>query len=543
MKTLAELKKELAEIREKMKAYVAIKSMSEEETEELQKLTVQADEVSARIRAAEQLEAGAKEAAQAAADDREAAVKSAKEELMKQFAAEGRRPEFHGGAPYQAKYSDTWKYDNLDGASLALAMDFQKALASKGAKYIDGSEINISSAAYKALSLRVAEMKADDNSDEARKSADYVKNAFKMGTQSNIDPTKEGVESAIKAATDPMYTGGSGIGSDWVGTFYSSEIWRVIRAENNVVKNVPEDVIPDGYASKVWPLESTDFTFYKTAEATASDSTLKVPAATVAASQIATGNKTITVGKMSARGLYTQELTEDSIIAFAPQARQQLTVAGQENLESLFIDGDVETSASKNINAIDTTPAATDYFLILDGFRKLPLITTTANSRSAAGTLTIDDFLATLQLMGTAGLAGSDPSKCAFIIDPNVYYALARLPEVKTRDVNSAATVENGFVKSVWNVPVIPSWQMHKASAKRMANSAGKIDADTDANNTLGAIVAVRWDQWKQAYKRRMTIETTRIANADSWEIVAHMRIGLAYRDGEASAVTYNVGV
>jgi hypothetical protein len=109
--------------------------------------------------------------------------------------------------------------------------------------------------------------------------------------------------------------------------------------------------------------------------------------------------------------------------------------------------------------------------------------------------------------------------------------------------VNSAATVENGFVSKVWGVPVIPSWQYHRASAKRMANSAGKIDADTDSNNTLGSFVCVRWDQWKQAYKRRMTLETTRLASSDSWEIVAHMRIGLAYRDGEASAITYNVGV
>jgi hypothetical protein len=55
--------------------------------------------------------------------------------------------------------------------------------------------------------------------------------------------------------------------------------------------------------------------------------------------------------------------------------------------------------------------------------------------------------------------------------------------------------------------------------------------------------VAVRFDQWKQAFKRRMTMETTRIANADSWEIVALARWGLAYRDSEASAITYNVGV
>jgi hypothetical protein len=327
-----------------------------------------------------------------------------------------------------------------------------------------------------------------------------------------------------------------------VGTAYSTAIWNVIRAENRVAANVPADVIPDGYSSKTWPLESTDMTWYKVAEATASDGTLKVPAATVTASQIATGSKNIPVAKIGARTMYSGEATEDSLIAFAPQLRSQLEISGQEIVEHMFIDGDVEISASKNINAIDTTPAA-EPFLVFDGFRKLCLITNTANSRSAAGSLNIEDFLATMQLMGTAGLAGTDPSKVGFIVDGNVHYAMSRLPEVKTKDVNTAATVENGFVSMVYGVKVLPSWQMHRNSAKRMANTAGKIDADTDSNNTTGAILCVRWDQWKQAYKRRMTIETTRIANADSWEIVALARLGLAYRDNEASAVTYNVGV
>ena len=58
-----------------------------------------------------------------------------------------------------------------------------------------------------------------------------------------------------------------------------------------------------------------------------------------------------------------------------------------------------------------------------------------------------------------------------------------------------------------------------------------------------GSILAVRFDQWKQAFKRRMTLETTRIANADSWEIVALVRWGMTYRDTEAAAISYNVGI
>jgi hypothetical protein len=323
-------------------------------------------------------------------------------------------------------------------------------------------------------------------------------------------------------------------------------LWESIRGANVVVNRVPSEVVPDGYSSKYWPLESTDPTWYKVAEATASDSTLKVPAATVAASQLATANKQLTLGKIGARSLYTGELVEDSLVAFAPNLRRQLQVSGAEVIEHLFIDGDVETSANKNINDIAGTPGATDVFLTFDGFRKLALITNTANSRSAAGTLTVEDFKNTLKLMGVAGIAGSDPTKVAFIVDYNVMWAMLDLPELKTRDVSSFATIENGFVTRMYRTEVLYAYQMHRASAStnaRKANTAGKVDLDTDSNNTTGSILTVRFDQWKQAYKRRMTLETTRIANADSWEIVALCRLGLTNRDNEASAITYNVGV
>jgi len=75
------------------------------------------------------------------------------------------------------------------------------------------------------------------------------------------------------------------------------------------------------------------------------------------------------------------------------------------------------------------------------------------------------------------------------------------------------------------------------------ANAAGKVDLDTAANNTKGALLAVRWDQWRLGWKRRMTIETTRVPSADSTEIVALMRVGLAQRDTEASAISYNLGI
>lgn len=519
-----ELKKQLAEIRKAMKGLIG-RELSDEEAEKLDGLNKSAVKLEAQIKAEEQLEKADAEAIAAAEKDKREAVEAAR----KEEAAKYRRLQM-GDAPYAAKFSDTNKFDELSAGETALVIDVLHA---------NGKQV--SGGAYKALSLKIGELKNHTNTEEEEKGINYVRNAFKANTK--IEPTKDAIEAAVKAATDPMYSTGSLIGTDWVGTAYSSEIWSSIRGANVVVQKVPSKVVPDGYSSLYIPLESTDPTWYKVAEATASESTLKVPQATVTASQMATATKQLTLGKLGARSLYTGELVEDSLVAFVPQLRAQLVTSGAETMEHILIDGDIETSASKNINAIDTTPTAGTAYLFMDGFRKLALVTNTANSRSAGGAFVIEDFKNTLKLMGTAGLAGADPSKVSFIVDFNTMWAAMDLPEIKTKDVFSAATIENGFVTRVYRTEVLNAYQMHKNQASRLANTAGKIDADTAGNNTTGSILAVRWDQWVQAFKRRMTLETTRIANADSWEIVALVRWGFINRDTEAAAITYNVGV
>jgi hypothetical protein len=270
---------------------------------------------------------------------------------------------------------------------------------------------------------------------------------------------------------------------------------------------------------------------------------MPVPVASIPASKAGTGQKQITLTKKGARTLYSGELNEDSIVPFAAQLREQLGISGRELMEAWVINADSETAATTNINSIGGTPAATDWYLGGNNFRKLALVTNTANSRSAGGALAIEDYMETMRLMGVAGLAAADPSKVSFIIDPNVHYANMNLPEVKTRDVYSAATIENGFLKMAYGVNILPSWQFHKGATGLKANSAGKVDLNTQGNNTLGAILCVRWDQWKMRYKRRMTVELTRFANSDSWEVVALTRFGMGYRDTEAAAISYNVGI
>jgi hypothetical protein len=334
----------------------------------------------------------------------------------------------------------------------------------------------------------------------------------------------------------------SSYGDEWVGVAYSQALWEAIRTGTFVAAKLPSIEVPAGHEYITIPLESGDPTYYKVAEAedTAASGW---PNATITSSQMGTGNVSLTLAKMGARVLWSGEMEEDSLIPFIAQLRNQLQVAGQEQFEHAIIDGDTATTASTNINDIaGTGTLSTDVFLLFNGFRKSPLVTTTANARSG-GVITPEDYLETVKLMGAAGKNAADVSKVGFIVDPNVYWKSLELDEVKTRDVYVAPTIENGMLTGIYGYELYRSYQMHLKSAVRKVNTAGKVDQDTTGNNTTGSILAVRWDQWLLGYRRRMTMETTRIARADTTEIVALMRVGLIQRDTEAAAISYNLTV
>jgi hypothetical protein len=347
-------------------------------------------------------------------------------------------------------------------------------------------------------------------------------------------------------ANELNYSTQASYGDEWIGVAYSSSLWESIRQGTFVFGRVPSFEFPAGAESLVIPLESTDPIWYKVAQATAMSSNPGgIATNTVTASKLTTANKTMTLGKIGARTLWTGELDEDSVLPFAPQLRAQFAVSGAETVESCFLDADSEAGATANINDIAGTPGGTEYWLSFDGVRKLALITNSANSRNA-GALTVADYLETMKLMGAAGKNALDKSKIAFIQTPGVYYKALDLLETKTDDVRaSGGTITDGVFNRIYGVDVITSAHLCKPdpNGAGLSNSAGKIDQDTAGNNTLGTLACVRWDQWRVGYRRRMTLETQRIAAADATEIVALMRLGIAYRDVEAAAVSYNVTV
>lgn len=488
------------------------------------------DEIKAAVAAqvAEQLQAERAAAAKAAAD--EAAVQKRIDEAVAaakaDAAKDNRLPGGANTAPTVAQFGDIAKYDNLDVADLATLAALGKA--TKMAGKTDGP----SEALLRALAVRLGES-AEGNAPEhgAAKAALKAAQAKVHGG------------AAIKA-NELNYSTLSSYGDEWIGVTYSNALWDKVRLATPIVGRIPTVQVPQGSESVVIPLLGTSPTFYKVAQATAQAANPGRPNATYTTSKLATAKQTLTVNKLGAAVNYTGELEEDSLIPWVQELRRDLTNEAAEILEHLVIDGDTDTTATTNINCIGGTPGSTDVYLVMDGFRKLALVTNTGNSRSQ-GALSAAGYLETLKLMGLAGRNAADRGAVSFITDMWTNWASLQLAEVKTQDVYAQPTVQNGQLVSLWGREVIPSPNMHRANQDATyglkANTSGKVDTTTAANNTTGAILAVRWDQWRFGYKRLMSFEIQRDAISDSTLIVVNMRVGLINRDTEAAAISYNV--
>ena len=489
--------------------------------------------------AREKTAAEAEAARQAKEQERiDAAVKAAEEKAAKelaalkaQYVAAGRLPMGDpNGAPHQARFADTVKYDGMSMGDLAFMAGMLDAV-----KRRDSSHPGISMTALKALAIKVAEDKTEIGAEG--------RGALKA---CGIEPVD--VLDAAKA-NELNYATQTGYGDEWVPTVWSPSLWQTVRALTFVFDKIPQKGFDGPGDTFTYPLEGADPTWYMIGEATDLNATTGRPDATIGDSKVATSSVNQTFKKIGARIAFSGEFNEDSLVPWAAQLRAQVERSFAEQTEHLVIDGDTETGATTNINHIGGTPTSTgtkrDLFLALNGFRKSCLVTTTANSRSGAGTIVDTDFLETVKLMGAAGLIGSDPTKVDFIVDPNTSWKVAQLASVKTRDVFLQATIENGLLKSIWSYKVFTSWFMHWRSTTnpRKANTAGKVDLTTQANNTTGSILAVRWDQWFLGYKRRMVMKLQDIPDSDAQQLIATARLGMLQRDTEGSAVTYNVGV
>lgn len=379
-------------------------------------------------------------------------------------------------------------------------------------------------------------------------SEDYLKAmAYKTAQQverGDVAANDLAVKSQLPAikANEVMGVDLANFGSQYAVTYFSTDVWETVRQATNVYDRMSAlgmDVkeVPDGNKSETIPLEGADMVFYNAAGAADTDTSSHDLTPTYSSSRIGTGNKEVSLARLSARTYWQQELDQDSIVNLLQEANRKVRVVGAETLENVIINGDTVMTANTNLNLIDGTPAAAPNkpaYTLFDGLAKLPIITNTANLYNAANTLSEAVYLNLLPLLGTDGRYAADPDKIMYIIDNSTYFASLNLAVLRTQDVFPSATIVEGVLRRIWGVEVLRSAQFGRAQA------AGTVSA-TPGNNTLGRILLVRPDQWAFRWKRQLEIYTDFDPKSYTTWFTAHMRCGMAFRDNEAAAAARNV--
>lgn len=400
------------------------------------------------------------------------------------------------------------KYDHLSAFELAYGLEIMRSAAKKGEGSLPTEEYT------NALVAKVVRL-AEAN--------DVIRSRFRHDGFSSVRADE------LTSVTN---------NSTWVGNFFSDQLWEKIRTRRVyqalLAAGLREVEVPQGSENFKILAEGADPLVYYAAETQDTTSANGYPSPTVPPSSPGLSLKTVDVSKLTVRTMPTGELEEDSMIPYLPFIVQSMEEAMMAAVESVLLFGDTETGATGNINSDDGALGATSKFLSMDGMAKLALVTNTDNSRDGS-TLAAADYNSTVKLMGVNGL---NPANVVHVVDTSTYYQTRELDEIETLDkFGQGATILTGNVTSIYGSPVMPSDQMGLAEAD------GKISTATPANNTKGRILSIAAPRWTVGWKRRITPEVQRWAGADATEIVMHARLGTAYADTDASAVSYNLTV
>lgn len=309
-------------------------------------------------------------------------------------------------------------------------------------------------------------------------------------------------------------------GDELVPTFESAELWRdvnLITAVLPLFEQVPMPTSPYDL-----PRDFGDTNWYPGTENVA-----------VTTTDLSTGKDTITAYTLRTGVPFSDELSEDSIVQFAPNLRVSLLRNAAEVIEDVLINGDTTTSNGINSDGavISTTSAGKAHWLLgFDGLRHQPLVDNTGARADVNAAMTAaNTFNRVLRLM-RVNAAPQTRGDVAFVAGVNGWITALTLDEVETIEkYGIRATISSGELASIYGTPIIVSEWMRLADTDGLVTDSGNA---TDTSSILG----VNATQWKVGLKRGVTVEPDREAAKGQSVLYVSLRIGFVAKGARSSA-------
>lgn len=305
----------------------------------------------------------------------------------------------------------------------------------------------------------------------------------------------EQTTSELKKAMD---TATAGEGEEWIPTQLSKDLIDKVRLELKVAALHKRIAMPT--PTFRMPLEGADAVAYLVPESTSDDST-KIRASTPGTKRI-----TFVAQKLASRVLFSEEITEDSIVPILPFLRGKVITALAVAQETCTINGD-NSSTHQDSDVTDALDARKAW----DGYRVLCL----ADTKVDISTLTTTKLRSIKKAMGKYGI---DIGNLAWITGASGYNQMLDLTEVRTVDkYGPKATILSGELAKFDNIPVIVSEYVRED-----LNESGVYDGTT---TTKTIILLVRRDTFLYGDRRNIKVKSAEIIETDQSQIVTTQRL------------------
>jgi hypothetical protein len=307
---------------------------------------------------------------------------------------------------------------------------------------------------------------------------------------------------------DALSTSITGAGSEFTPQIWSSEMQEFYRLARNVPEIFTEVIMPS--ETYPWPLQTGPLSVYNAGQSTTTSATA------ITASTIGTGQTVFTAQKPACRMVWSGELDEDSIIPILPVMRAEIPAAIAEAREDCIINGVI--AGTTHLDTDIEEEASDDHRKMWNGLRYA------ANQQSAEYNVTTgttayaySDHGEGQALMGKYAGFTSPSEMVAWILSMAAYLKAAMFDELtKVQHVTAQfATILRGTVNFINGSPVLVSDKV-----RQDLNSSGVYAAGSTNSEALG----VFRPGFRKGTRRRQTLEVTRIARTDQYEIVGMTR-------------------
>jgi HK97 family phage major capsid protein len=335
---------------------------------------------------------------------------------------------------------------------------------------------------------------------------------YLLGTITKQHPTKTKLWNEFRSSqselSKAMYAG-TGVGAEWVPTGFSADLMDRVRLEL-VVASIHNRISMPTNPFKS-PIVASDSTGYLIPESIASPETQTK----IKSSDVGTKQVIFTAQKLAGRVIFSEELSEDSIIPMLPMLRQNIITALVTSQETATVNGDT-TVPHQDSDVTD----ANDSRKAWKGYRKLAL----AGAKLDCGGAINQVKLRTVRK--NMGVYGVSSSKLCWIVGISGFSQLLALNDaVNNQDVmltpdKYGASITDRIPNEVGridNIPVIISEYV-----RENLNATGVYDGITTTKTII--ILAFR-PGFQYGDRRLITIKTTENIETDQTILVATQRI------------------